>query len=348
MIIPQTYLATLALLIIGMLCWGLWANTVKAAGKWRFELYYFDFAMGLVIASLIGALTFGSLGFDGFSFTDDVLHAGKKQDMIGAAAGLVFNLGNMLLVAAITEIGLSIAFPVAIGVAIIVSSLWNFLLIPAQNPALLFSGAAIVFVAVVIATIAYRLNKLSKIDELVRTGKQKSTRKRVSSKGLIIAIGAGLFIGSYSPIVAKAMEGEIGLGAYSVTVMFAIGVLLSTFLFNLFFMNLPVSGPPLEIFDYFKGTLQQHAWGLLGGFLWYIGIAAVLVSAATEGAAKAEPAMASGLAQGATVLATLSGLLYWGEFKGSEPKVRALLVVMVTLLVCGIGLVALAPGWTKS
>jgi glucose uptake protein len=347
MILPSTYVATLVLVILSMVCWGSWANTYKLTGKWRFELYYFDYAIGLAIASLIAAFTFGTFGFDGFSFMDDFLHASKRQDVYGFAAGGVFNLGNMLLLAAIAECGMAVAIPIALGVAITVGSVWNFFLRPGSNAALLFAGSAIVMVAVIMAIAAYRLYKFSQIDELVRTGQQKSTRKRVSVKGATVAAFGGLFIGSYFPLIGKAMEGDAGLGPYAVGVMFALGLVFSTFLFNLILMNLPISGAPVEIFDYFKGTLRQHLLGFLGGAIWYVGMVAAFVASAAEGKASVGPALGYSLTQGAVVIAALWGLFYWKEFKDSDGRVKSILFITLALFVCGIGLVAVAPVWTR-
>lgn len=356
MILPSSYAITLALIIFGMLCWGSWASLYKAAGnssggatpgKMRFELFYFDFAIGSVIAALLCALTFGTFGFDGFTFMDDLLHAAKKQDVTAMAAGGLFNLGNMLLLASVSEAGMAVAFPLGIGVAIVVGSTWQFFLRPGQNLALFLFGAVIIVFGVFVCSAAYRFYMLSRADELVRTGAQKSTVRRVNARGAAIAILGGAILGSYFPLVTNAMEGETGVGPYSMCVLFAIGIFLSTFFFNLFFMNLPVSGAPLEIFDYFKSTARQHLLGLISGMVWLFGMAASLVSAAVEGKAVVGPAISYGLLQGSVLLAALWGMLVWKEFKDADGRVRSLLVIMLVLFVCGIGLVAVAPVWTR-
>jgi len=351
MILPPSYAITLALIIFGMLCWGSWASIYRAAGtattKMRFELFYFDFAIGTVIAALICAFTFGSFGFDGFTFMDDLLHAAKKQDLWGLVAGAIFNLGNMLLLAAVAEAGITVAFSLGIGTAIVVGSIWQFAMKPGENLALLVAGIAIIIFGVIVCSAAYRFYMLGRTDELVRTGQQKSTRRRVSPRGAAIAIFGGLILGSYFPLVSMAMEGEVGVGAYSVCVLFAAGILLSTIFYNLFFMNLPVSGPPIEIFDYFKSTSRQHLLGLLAGVVWLLGLAAGLVSAAVEGKAQVSPAISYGLLQGSVLIASLWGLLVWKEFKDADGRVRAMLVIMLVLFVCGIGLVSVASVSTK-
>jgi glucose uptake protein len=342
MILPSTYAITLALIIFGMLCWGSWASLFQAAGgatgKMRFELFYFDFAIGTGIASLICALTFGTLGFDGFNFMDDLLHASKKQDLVAILAGGVFNLA---------EGGMSLAFPLGLGTAIVIASVWQFILKPGQNLALMLVGDSAIIFGLFVCTAAYRFYKLSKVDELVRTGQQKSTRRIVSARAAWVAVIGGVILGSYLPLISNAMEGEAGVGPYSLCVLFAAGIVVSTFFFNLFFMNLPLAGAPLEIFDYFKASGKQHLFGLIAGALWILGLAASLVAAATEGKAVVAPAISYGLLQGSLLIAALWGLLVWKEFADADGKVRSMLAIMLVLFVCGIGLVAVSPVWTR-
>ena len=313
----------------------------------RFELFYFDFAFGSIIAALLCAFTLGTFGFDGFTFQDDLLHAAKKQDLLAVCAGGVFNLGNMFLLAAVAEAGMAVAFPLGIGTAIAVGSTLQFFLKPGQNLALFLFGVVIIIFGVFVCSAAYRFYMLGKADELVRTGQQKSTKRRVNARGAVVAIFGGLILGSYFPLVSNAMEGEVGVGPYSLCVLFALGIFLSTFFFSLFFMNLPVSGPPLEIFDYFKSTGRQHLLGLLSGMVWLFGLAASLVAAAVDPKLAVGPAVSYGLLQGSVLIAALWGMLVWNEFKDADGRVRSLLLIMLVLFVCGIGLIAVAPVWTQ-
>ncbi|MCU1259435.1 MAG: putative integral rane protein [Bryobacterales bacterium] len=348
MILPTSYLATLVVIILGMLCWGLWANTFKLAGNWRFELYYLDFAFGASLLAVVAALTAGTLGFDGFSFTDDLLHAGKTQDLEGFIAGMIFNFGNMLLVAAVGLAGLSIALPVAMGVALVLDVILAFIFRPQGNSAVLFAGAAIILVALVTAIYAFRYYRLSQVDELVKTGKVKSTRRRVSLKGVFVALVSGLFLGGFLPLLEKSQATDAGLGPYGETFVFAAGIMLSTILYNLFFMNLPVSGQPLEIIDYFKSPLRQHLMGLLGGVLWCSGMLLLLVGGRAEGTAALSPAAIFGISQSSTVIAALCGLLLWKEFAAADLRVRAMTFVMIVLFTCGLAMLAIGPTWSRS
>lgn len=350
MILPHTYFVTLLIVLLSMICWGSWANTQKMAGKWRFELFYFDYSFGVLLIAAIAAFTVGSLGFDGFSFMDDMMNAGKRYVALGFGAGVVFNLANMLLVAAISVAGLAVAFPVGIGLALIIGVIWNYVIKPQGNPILLFAGCALVVGAIVVDAIAYRSLEAIKLERRAKEGKAKSTRKKVSLKGVFLSLASGVLMGSFYPLVvmAKSNEwggtaGENGLGPYSVAVVFALGVFLSTFVFNLFFMNLPVEGEPLEIFDYFKGRPKQHLLGVAGGAIWCVGTIANFVGSSAPEQVQVGPAISLALGQGATMVSALWGLLVWKEFAGADSRIKALIVIMFVLFIAGLGMISVAP-----
>ena len=217
MILPQTYGATLLLIILTMLCWGSWANTFKLAGKWRFELFYYDYSVGVLIAATIYALTFGNFGIEGFTFVDDLMHAGKRQIFFGVLGGVVFNLANMLLVAAISVAGLAVAFPVGIGLALVIGVIWNYILNPQGNPVLLFTGAGIVVGAIIVDALAYRALEGSKAAQATR---------KVTGKGIVLSLVSGVLMGSFFPLVEMGKASELGLGPYAIGFVFAIGVFL--------------------------------------------------------------------------------------------------------------------------
>lgn len=348
MILPQTYAVALMLMIFSMLCWGSWANTYKLAGKWRFELFYFDYAFGVVIAAAIYALTAGSLGFDGFTFMDDLMHAGKRQWFFGFLGGVVFNLANMLLVAAISVAGLAVAFPVGIGVALVVGVVWNYIIKPQGNPMLLFTGCGIIVAAIIVDAMAYRALGLIRHEQLAKAGKAKSTRKTVPVKGIIISLVSGVLMGLFYPLVEKGKEGEVGLGPYSIGFVFAVGVLLSTPVFNLFFMNLPVEGEPVDFIDYFHGRLKQHLLGILGGAIWYTGTICSFVAASAPDSVQIGPAISYAVGQGATMVSALWGLLVWREFQGADMRVKSLVVLMLVLFVAGLAMVSVAPLFVRA
>lgn len=336
MILPTTYLAALLLTIFSMLCWGSWANTFKLSRNWRFELYYFDYAFGVALAAILVAFTFGTLG-DDLTFADNFLIAAKKKMALAVAAGAVFNLANMLLVAAISLAGLSVAFPVGIGLALVIGVIWNYILRPAGHPALLFGGALIVVGAIVVDAMAYRAH----------AAKGRKSAARTSGKGLILSLVSGVLMGSFYPLVEMSRSTEVGLGPYAAAAMFAGGVLLSTFIFNLYFMNLPVEGEPISFLGYFKGGKRNHLLGLAGGAIWCFGAIANFVAASVPEEVNVGPAMSYAMGQGATLISALWGLLYWKEFAGATQRVKTLLNVMIALFVVGLGMVSIAPLFGK-
>jgi len=338
MILPQTYGATLLLIILTMLCWGSWANTFKLAGKWRFELFYYDYSVGVLIAATIYALTFGNFGIEGFTFLDDLMHAGKRQIFFGVLGGVVFNLANMLLVAAISVAGLAVAFPVGIGLALVIGVIWNYILNPQGNPVLLFTGAGIVVGAIIVDALAYRALEGSKAAQATR---------KVTGKGIVLSLVSGVLMGSFFPLVEMGKASELGLGPYAIGFVFAVVVFLSTFVFNLFFTRFPVAGPPVAMSDYFRGNGRQHLLGIVGGLIWATGTIANFVAASAPESVQVGPAVSYAIGQGATMVSALWGLLVWKEFAGAGPTVRVLVVVMLILFVAGLGLVSVAPLYVR-
>jgi glucose uptake protein len=330
-------------MLLSMLCWGSWANAFKLTRNWRFELFYFDYSLGVVLASLIAAFTFGNLGFDGFSFMDDLRHAGLRQDAWAIGAGIVFNLANMLLVAAISIAGMAVAFPIGIGLALIIGVVWSYAINPTGNKELLFGGMVIIVAAIILDALAYRSYALQRSRMAAREGKARMVRKSMSTKGIVLSLVAGVLMGSFFPLLQNATISEIGLGPYSVAFIFSLGVFFSTFVFNLVFMNLPVEGAPIEIGEYFKGSLKSHGLGVLGGMIWAVGLIANLVAAAAEGNAKVGPAVSIGIGQGATMVSALWGILVWREFANADSKVKSLVTAMLILFIGGLAMISVAP-----
>jgi len=352
MILPGSYLSSLLLLILSMLCWGSWANTFKAAGKWRFELFYFDYAIGVFVASIISAFTFGTLGTDGFSVMDDLSLAGKKQELLAFVAGMVFNLANMLIVGAISIAGMAVAFPVGIGLALVVGVVLSYITHPVGSILLLGAGCLAVLCAIVLDSLAWRryaADRTAPVAAEATAAREASrvvdTTKKASSsgKGVLLSIVGGVLMGLFYPIVELSKQGENGLGPYTIGLIFAAGVLLSTFIYNLFFMNLPIQGEPLEFTEYFSGKGKHHLLGLVGGVLWFIGAITNFVAARAEGPALVGPAVSYAMGQGATLITVLWGLIVWKEFAGAQSSVRTLVTVMLVLFVIGLAAVSVAP-----
>jgi glucose uptake protein len=331
-IVPSTVLVALLCTILSMICWGTWANTFKWSGKWRFELFYYDYAAGVVIAAVLAAITFGSMG-DDLSVYDNFLIAGKMKILYGLGAGAVFNLANMLLVAAISVAGMAVAFPVGIGLALVVGVIWNFILNPQGNPELLFAGVALVVCAIIVDARAYGLHGEAR----------GAAAQKTSGKGIALSLVSGLLMGSFYPLVEMGKQGENGLGPYSIGLVFSVGVFISTFFYNIYFLNLPVEGKPIGMFDYFTGSARQHLLGIAGGILWCVGAISNFAAASAPPSVQVGPAISYALGQGATLISALWGLLYWKEFAGATVPVKRLIWIMLLLFVVGLAMISVAP-----
>jgi len=341
MILPNTYASALLLIILSMLCWGSWANTFKLTRNWRFELFYYDYSLGVLLAALIAAYTFGSMGSE-LSFADNMLVAGKRNMAYAVAGGMVFNLANMLLVAAISVAGLAVAFPVGIGLALVIGVIWNYLLDPQGNPMLLTAGVVLVACAIVVDSLAYGAHAQAMNPDSGRGRRRRSA----SSKGITLSLVSGVLMGSFYPLVEMGKGSgpdSGGLGPYAVAFLFAIGVFVSTFVYNLYFLNLPVQGEPLSMLDYFKGKLGEHGLGVLGGLIWCAGAITNFVAASAPKRVQVGPAVSYAVGQGATMVSALWGVLVWKEFAGASGKVKTLLTLMFVLFIAGLALVSVAP-----
>ena len=335
------------LMVLSLLCLGSWASFFKFAGKWRFELFYLDFALGLMLAAVIYAFTVGNIGYDGFNFIDDLQHAGKRQWMYVFIGGLIFNLGNMLLMAAVSVSGLAVAFPMGMGMALLLGTGLGIAGRPAGNGMLLALACLLILASIIVNAASYRIMGVARHEALARAGRAKSTRRPNPVKGIILALAAGLFLGAFAPLLDRARQGDLGLGPYALGAIFAFGVFYSSFVFDIFFMNLPVEGAPLEFGSYLRGGLRQHLSGLVSGVVWYAGILLAWMCSSVPESIQGEPALRFGLAQGSPVVAALWGIVVFREFKGSDVRLKVLGMLMLVLFLCGVAMIGLAPLFLK-
>jgi len=330
MFLPETYTAALYLMILSMLCWGSWANTLKLCPRFRFQLFYWDYALGLALGAVVLGLTAGSMGHEGLPFLADVARTPMTALLYAAAGGVVFNVANLLLVAAIDVAGLAVAFPVGIGLALIVGAVSSYLVRPAGNPLLLFGGVALVTLAIVLDAAAYR--------------KREGTAQATTTRGIVLSLVAGVLMGSFYPLVARAMTGGPGdaaPGPYAVALFFAVGVLISTIPANLLLMAKPLDGkPPVNGAEYWHAQVSWHVAGVLGGAVWCLGAVANFVA---SGAHLVGPAVSYSIGQGATMISACWGVFVWHEFAGSPRAAKVLLFLMFIFFLLGLGAIALAP-----
>lgn len=313
-----------------MLCWGSWGNTQKLAGKsWRFELFYWDYVLGILLFSLLLGFTLGSTGENGRGFVADIQQAETSNMLKAILGGVIFNASNILLVAAMAIAGMALAFPVGVGIALAVGVIVNYISEPQGNPMWLFAGVALVVVAIIIDAIAYK--------------KHSTNMKKVSGKGILLSVAAGVLMSLFYRFVASSMASsfevpEAGkLTPYSALFFFAIGVLVSNFLFNYIIMKKPFEGTPLSFKDYAKGSLGAHLTGILGGMIWNLGMSMSIIASG-----KAGFAISYGLGQGATLIAALWGVFIWKEFKGASKEVNMLILFMFLAYLAGLGLLIYA------
>ncbi|MFZ4707916.1 MAG: GRP family sugar transporter [Bacteroidales bacterium] len=331
MYIVNSYPLAIAFCFITMLCWGSWANTQKLTTKsWRFELFYWDYGFGILLCTLLLAFTLGSNGSEGRAFLPDIEQADMANLLSAFTGGVIFNLANILLVAAIAIAGMSVAFPVGIGIALVLGVVLNYISNPQGNPVLIFGGVALIVFAILLNARAYQ--KL-----------QTSLSGIVSKKGLILSIISGCLMGLFYKYVAVSMVADFSipeagkLTPYTALVVFAVGVVISSFLFNYIQMKHPFIDKPVPFRDYFTGKSKDHLVGIAGGAIWSIGMSLSIIASG-----KAGPAISYGLGQGATVVAALWGIYIWKEFAKAPKGTKPLLNLMLLLYIAGLAMLIIS------
>jgi glucose uptake protein len=327
MVIVQSYFVAVLMCIITMLCWGSWANTQKMASReWAFQLFYWDYALGVLILSLILAFTMGSTGEHGRGFIPDLAQADGKAIGSALLGGAVFNIANLLIVVAINIAGMAVAFPIGIGLALVIGVVVNYVATPLGNPVVLFIGVVLVVLAILLDAVAYR--------------KHSGGGASGTTKGIVISVLGGILMGFFYRFVAASMATDFSmpeagkLTPYTASVLFAAGLLLSNFIWNSFFMYRPVSGEKATYRDYVKkGTVRLHLIGILGGAIWSLGMTFSIIAAEQAGYA-----ISYGLGQGATLIAALWGVFIWKEF-GRAEGFRGILTAMFLFFLVGLGMI---------
>jgi len=322
MFTPQTFATALLMMNVTAICWGSWANTYKGVKGYRFELFYWDYAVGIFLFALLYAYTLGSSGHDASSFAYNVHTADLSNIGWAVFAGIIFNLANVLLVAGIDMAGLATAFPVCIGIALVVGVILSYIQQPRGNLVMLTGGVICAIVAVVLDGKAY--------------GQLGGTRE-TSRKSIAICAVSGVLMGLWAPFSTRALTHGNPLGPYSVVVFLTLGALLSCFIWNLYFMRKPLVGDPVSFSGFFTAPVSGHVLGLLGGLIWATGTVFSLVAANYTGVATSYA-----IGQAAPMVAALWGIFAWKEFRGANPKARRYLALMFAFYLIAILLVAQA------
>lgn len=333
MYIISSYSLAVFFCIITMLCWGSWGNTQKLAAKtWRYELFYWDYVIGIVLLSVVFGFTLGSMGEQGRGFTTDLTQVSSANLWSAILGGIIFNASNILLSASISIAGMAVAFPVGVGLALVLGVIVNYNSASKDDPIILFTGVALIVVAIIFNSIA--------------SGKMSTGEKKSSSKGIWLAVIAGILMSFFYRFVASAMDVNNFesptpgmMTPYTAFFVFAMGMLASNFLFNTIIMKKPFVGAPVTYKDYFSGGISTHMVGVVGGLIWGLGTALSYMSAGKAGAA-----ISYALGQGATMVAAFWGVFIWKEFKGASKSVNVLLFFMFLLFITGLGLIIVSGG----
>ena len=325
---PEQYWIVLAFMITSMLCWGSWANTLKLCPRFRFQLFYWDYSIGLIVGALLWGFTLGSHGAAGVPFLDDLRHIEPARALWAAAGGAVFNLANLLLVAAIDIAGMAVAFPIGIGLALVIGSISGYVITPVGNPYLVFGGVFLVIAAIVCDALAYRV--------------RSSPVASVQTRGIVVSLIAGALMGTFYPLVTRSMSGAGRVpGPYAITFLFICGAALSNIPVNFAFMKKPVDGTAsLNMSEYFSARPLWHWCGILGGIIWATGGVASFVSSRAHSVGSA---VSYSLGQGATMISAIWGVFVWKEFAGAPAKAKQYLVAMFLLFLLGLGALAASP-----
>jgi glucose uptake protein len=325
MFTPQTFPVALLMMITSAICWGSWANTYKGVKNYRFELFYWDYAIGIFLMALIWGHTLGSTGHDASSLTNNIHAAGTSNVVYALIGGAIFNLANLLLVAAIDMAGLAVAFPISIGIALVVGTVLSYALQPKGSAALLGLGVICALIAVILDGKAY--------------GSLARAEQSVSRKSVIVCIVSGVLMGLWAPFLTRAMTVGNSLGPYSAVVFLTLGALLSCFIWNLYFMKHPLVGEPVSFGGFFQGPASGHLLGVFGGLIWGTGTVFNMVAASLTGVA-----ISYAIGQSAPMVAALWGVFVWKEFAGAGSKAKLYLAGMFVFYCLAILLIAKANG----
>ncbi len=323
MFVPTTFAVALLMTVLSTVCWGSFANTFKVTRNYRFDLYYWDYGLGIFLISLVLALTMGSFAGGPTAFLANVRSADNINLFYAALGGFIFNIANVLLVAGIEIVGLAIAFPISIGIALVEGVVLSYALQPRGNPVLLGAGVFMAVVAVVLVGKAY--------------GALRTEGSVVSRRGVVVCVISGLLMGIFAPFVTRAMTRGNTLTPYTTAVFLTLGAFLCCFVFNTILMRKPIVGSPVAAADYFRAPASYHALGLLGGAIWGIGTVFNFVAASLVGVA-----ISYAIGQASPMVACLWGVFVWKEFRGANARAKGYLAAMFGAYLLALVLIARA------
>lgn len=328
MFVVDTLPVAIVFCVLTMLGWGSWANTQKLAGKekWPFELFYWDYAIGVFLFGMAFAHTLGSMGAKGMPAVEN-LHAGGWGHVLPPfLSGAIFNLSNILLVVGIGAAGMSVAFPVGVGLALVIGTVKNYIQTPKGDFPMLLAGVGLILFAMIMSAMAHAR---------LRTGASSA-----KSKGVIFSVIAGCLMGWFYPLLMQEVDPNFRVSVtpplltpYVALAAFGAGVLASNFIWNTVFMR--AGGVAYR--DYFRGGFRLHAIGILGGCIWMAALCFNVIASGVAG-----PAISYALGQGATLIAALWGVFIWREFRGAPAGTNKFLALMFAGYTLGLVLIGAA------
>jgi glucose uptake protein len=323
MFVPESFLVAMLMMIASTICWGSWANTYKLTKDYRFELFYWDYAFGILLISLVFAFTLGSIGNNGNSFMNNVRAADGSNIVYALIGGFIFNIANLLLVAGIAMAGLAIAFPVAIGIALVVGVILSYALQPKGDALMLAVGVGLAILAVILDGKAY--------------GSLPSRGSSVSRKSIVVCLISGVLMGTFAPFVTRALTAGHPLTSYSIAVFFSLGALLCCFVVNVYFMRKPLVGAPVDFSGYFRTRGADHVLGLLGGVVWGTGTVLNFAAAGLVGVA-----ISYAIGQASPMVAAFWGVFVFKEFRGAGSRAKLYLAGMFVCYLLALFVIAKA------
>jgi glucose uptake protein len=323
---PEAYGIALMLMLLSMLCWGSWANTQKLTAGFSFQLFYWDYVLGMILATLLWGASLGSLNGGASAFVPNLSQASHASLLLALVGGAVFNIANILLVASIAIAGMAVAFPIGIGLALVVGVIFNYVIDPRGNPFLLFGGVAFVVAAILVDAIAYN---------------RREGSRTASMRGVRLSVASGILMGLFYPFVAKSAVVEHPLGPYTVAFVFSLGVALCAIPVNFWLMRHPIEGgAPVSMAQYWAARKSWHFWGVAGGAIWCTGALSNFVASHAH---VVGPAISYAIGQGATMVSAAWGVFIWREFATAPANSRKLIPFMFAFFLIGLSAIAVAP-----
>jgi glucose uptake protein len=325
---PNSSVAVWLMAVISVILWAFWPTLVKRmSARLRWELFYFDFAFSALLITGIAGLTLGTLNVE-IPFRDNIAIVGYRQLAYAIIAGSVFNLGNMMLVGGISLAGMTVAGILSGSIALILATIIGYFTATGGASGVQFAGVIIAAGLFLLTARSYdRALMLRHRDLMHKTPMRKKVEAPSAGVGIAFCIISGVGLGSFHTFIDWARVADLSMTAYPIAFFFALGIFLSTLVFNLYFMNLPVQGDPLSPLDYFRIPAGAHLSGILSGLVFGLGLVAFLLAAEANGAIAVPRGVILAILPASAALMALQGRRGWHEFDDATYRTQTVLLV---------------------